>query len=355
MTTELPRVDNLKVKNQKVLLRVDFDVPLAKKDNQLMVADETRLQLALKTIKYLVHHQAKVLIIAHLDRPEGKRVPELSLAPIAEKLAELLKGQAKVSFSPFTLGKKVKDQIRKLLPGEVLVLENLRFHPGEEKNDPQFTADLASFADVYVNEALAVSHRSHASIVGLPKLLPTAFGFNFLREYQVLHQTYLKPHRPVVVVLGGKKKDKILAGQILLGWVDMILVGGELVEYDGISEFAAHKKVRAHLTKKGEDITLHSAQEFANIIKKAGTVIWSGPMGAYENPRYLKGTEIIAKAIVASKAFSVVGGGNTEAALEKLGLVDKIDFVCSGGGAMLEFLAQRGTLPGIEAVRKKFN
>jgi len=271
---------------------------------------------------------------------------------VAKSFSALV-GKNRVSFFPYVLGKRVRRKISSLSPGEMLILENLRYYPGEENNDPLFIKELVSLADLFVNEAFAVSHREHASIVGLPTFLPSAFGFNFVKEVGTLMRVYRHPQRPVVIVLGGQKKSKILSGQILLGWVDSILVGGELVEADGIVEFAGHKKVRADLTKKGEDITLKSAKEFAKIIKKAGTIIWSGPMGAYENSRYLKGTEIVAKAVADSKAFSIVGGGDTEAALTKLGLVEKIDYICSGGGAMLTFLAQRGTLPGIEAVIKK--
>jgi phosphoglycerate kinase len=350
---KLPKVSDLKVANKKVLVRCDFDVPLVTKEKGTIIGDETRLQLCLKTIHSLLEKKARVIIIAHLGRPGGKRIEGLSLKPAAKYFASLLGSRTEVEFFPYVLGKRVKEKVASLNQRQILILENLRFYSEEEKNDPGFSKSLASLADFFVNEAFAVSHREHASIVGLPTFLPSAFGFNFVKEVRTLTRVYRHPQRPVVIVLGGQKKSKILAGQILLGWVDNILVGGELVEADGIVEFAGHKKVRADLTKKGEDITLSSAKEFAKIIKKAGTVIWSGPMGAYESYRYLKGTEIVAKAVADSKAFSIVGGGDTEAALTKLGLVEKIDYICSGGGAMLTFLAQQGTLPGIKAVIRK--
>ncbi|MBN1263676.1 MAG: phosphoglycerate kinase [Candidatus Pacebacteria bacterium] len=352
---ELPSIADLKITDKRVLLRADFDVPLIVKEEQVLVADDTRLRQVLKTVNWLIKKKSKLIIMAHLGRPGGKRVAALSLRPVARAFSKLLPAKIKWSFSPFVLGKKAEKKAAGLKPGEILILENLRFYPEEEKNTRSFAGSLAGLADVFVNEAFAVSHREHSSIVGVPQFLPAALGFNFLKEARILGQTFKNPRRPVVVVLGGRKKSKAVAGQILLGWADAILVGGELVELNGIVELATHHKVKANLTKNGEDITPDSAQEFAQIIKGAGTVIWSGPMGAYETPCYRKGTAVVARAIVDSRAFSIIGGGDTEAALTKLGLVDKVDYVCSGGGAMLDFLAQRGTLPGIEAIRGRKN
>ncbi|HUW22301.1 MAG TPA: phosphoglycerate kinase [Candidatus Bathyarchaeia archaeon] len=346
-------VSKLNVTNKKVMLRCDFDVPLIQKGNRVLVGDDTRLQLSLKTIRYLLRKKAKVVIIAHLGRPEGEKVKNLSMQPVFEVFSRAIGNRAQVDFLPNILGRKVENKVTSLQSGEIIVLENLRFDPGEEENNVGFAKKLALLADVFVNEAFAASHRKHASIVGIPRFLPSAFGFNFIKEVEVLKKVYQHPRRPVVLILGGKKQNKLKSGQALLSWVDTLLVGGELVETNGITELVGHQKVRADLTKKGEDITLGSAREFAMIIKKAGTIVWSGPMGAYEDYRYLKGTEEVAKAIIASKAFSVVGGGDTEAALTKLGLVGKISHICSGGGAMLDFLAQHGTLPGIAAIVKK--
>ena len=332
---------------------MDFDVPLMGQKNRILVEDETRIELALKTIKYLLRQKAKVIIIAHLGRPGGKRIARLSLKPVVRSLRSLLGEETKIDFSPYALGKEVKKKTRLLVSGEILVLENLRFYPEEKKNQRNFARELASLGDFYVNDAFAVSHREHASIVGIPRFLPSALGKNFIEEVKVLTRVYEKPKRPVVLIIGGMKESKLQAGQILLAWVDSLLVGGGLRVVDGIVELVGNKKVMADLTKKGEDITVESAREFARIVKKAGTIIWSGPMGAYENPRFLKGTEIVAKAVVSSKAYSVVGGGDTEAALTKLNMVDKINHICSGGGAMLVFLAQRGTLPAIEVIIRK--
>jgi len=349
---KLPQVSDLKLGNKRVLLRCDFDVPLVKKENEVSVGDDTRLYLALETVRFLLKKAARVIIIAHLGRPGGKKVKGLSLRPVYETFSNLLGDQVKVNFYPEVVEGRVNEVARSLRSGEILILENLRFYPGESKNDHGFAQKLASLADLFINDAFAVSHREHASLVGVPRFLPSAFGLNFLKEVEVLERVYHQPKRPVVVVLGGRKRSKLVAGRTLLDWADTVLVGGELVETDGINKFADNQKVKADLAKRGEDITLKSAKEFARIIRKAGTVIWSGPMGAYESPRYLKGTELIARAVVTSKAFSVVGGGDTEAALTKLDLVDKVDHICSGGGAMLAFLARRGTLPGIEAIIK---
>lgn len=351
MNLELPSVTTADVAGKKVLARCDLDVPLAQGGRQKIVADDTRLRLALKTINYLQNKKAKIIILGHLGRPEGKREESYSLAPVVERLRKLLK--AEIELFPNVLGEKVQSRVEAMKAGEALVLENLRFYPGEEKNEEEFARQVASLGEVYVNDAFAVSHREHASMVGIPRFLPSFFGINFCQETAVLLRVFHESTRPVVIVLGGKKKSKLDAAQLLLGWADRILIGGELVEIDGIGGFAQHKKVLADLTKKGEDITLESAREFGKIVAQAGTVIWSGPLGAYEDARYIKGTRVVAEALVKSKAFAVIGGGDTEAAFTKLGLVRRINFVCSGGGAMLHFFALRGLLPGIRAVIEK--
>lgn len=347
----LPSVTKAPCKGKKVLVRVDFDVPLDKKGK---IADNTRIEFCLPTLRLLLKKEAKIILISHLGRPERKRISNLSLKPIILVLEKLLGPKVRVHFSPYFQGKNCQKAVRYLSAGEVLLLENLRFSPDEEENNPVFAHDLASLADIYINEAFANSHRAHASIIGLPNWLPSYLGLRFAKEFKILSSVYQNSKRPIVLILGGKKESKILSGQILLAWVDTLLVGGQLVEFNSIKEIAGHTKVKADLTKKGEDITSESARQFAQVIKKAGTIIWSGPMGAYENPRYLKGTEIVAKAVVSSEGFSVVGGGDTEAALTQLGLEKKVDFISSGGGAMLDFFAQRGTLPGIEAIKKSW-
>jgi len=219
-----------------------------------------------------------------------------------------------------------------------------------------FARELASLADFYVNEAFACSHREHASVVGVPKFfspLPAggrAFGFDFLKEIEILSKIREKPVRPVVLLLGGVKEDKIDYAKKLAAWADWILVGGKLVEYDGIPQLAKHPKILAHLIKSGQDITMETVKKFKEIVLQGRTIVWAGPMGNFYDKRYERGTKEIAQAVVESGAFSVVGGGDTEVALSRFGLDKKISFISSGGGAMLEFLAE-GTLPGIEAIK----
>lgn len=345
----LPSVKKLKISQKNVLLRTDYDVPLTS-DGQ--VADESRIKDSLSTINYLLARKAAVIIIAHLDRPGGRPVPGLSLNPVVERLQMKLP-KVKIKFTQEISGEKTKRMVANLKAGEVLVLENLRFDPGEIKNDSQFAKTLAGLAEAYVNNAFAASHREHASIAKMPRFLPAGFGLDFLEEVRVLTKVRNKPKHPVVLILGGKKKSKIEIAKAMTNIADFILVGGELVEYEGVSEIVSrHQKIIGSLTKHGEDITPQTAGEFKKIIAQAKTIIWSGPMGVFEEKKFASGTREIALAVAKSRAYSVVGGGETEAALTKFGVVDKIDYISSGGGAMLAFLAA-GTLPGIEAVLKK--
>lgn len=345
----LPSLKDLKFSQKKVLLRTNYDVPLTTGGR---VADETRIEESLPTINFLLEQKAKMIIITHLDRPGGKSVPGLSLKPIVERL-EVMLAEVKVNFSQKILGEEIKGMVARLKAGEILVLENLRFDPGEEANDSIFARELANLADCYLNDAFAVSHRQHASLVTVPRFLPSGFGLDFLQEIKTLSQVREKPQRPVVVLLGGVKKSKIEAAKNLVAWADFILVGGKMIEYDGIPELIDHsKKTLGSLTRKGEDITIETIEKFKKIIAQAGTIIWSGPMGAFEEKDFERGTREIAQAVVKSQAYTVVGGGDTEAALTKFGLTEKIDYISSGGGAMLAFLA-KGTLPAIEAIRRK--
>jgi len=355
---KLPSVKDLCVKGKRVLLRTNYDVPLKKvkskkeKGKSLVVEDETRIEESLATIKWLLENGAKIIIVSHLGRPGGKRVPELSLEPVAKKISNfkfLISNQFQMT--NVKLGKMDGWQLAENL----LLLENLRFHPGEEENNLDFAKELASLADFYVNEAFACSHRKHASIVGVPRFFPPqnrAFGFDFLKEIEVLSKIREKPVRPVVLLLGGTKEDKIDYAKKLVNWADWILVGGKLVEYDGIPQLAKHPKILADLIKSGQDITMETVEKFKEIIFKAKTIVWAGPMGNFYDQKYEAGTKEIARAVVESGAFSVVGGGDTEVALTRFGLDKKISFISSGGGAMLEFLAE-GTLPGIKALISK--
>jgi len=341
---KLPSVKDFKVVNKKVLLRTNYDVPLRSTQGKLFVEDVTRIEESLLTINYLLKQKAKVIIISHLGRPGGKVVSELSLKPVVPVLKRLMglsgevrNGKCEAGFSKW----EITDRLS--------LLENLRFDPREEKNGEEFAQKLASLADFYVNEAFACSHRKHASIVGIPKFLPSAFGFDFLKEVEVLDKIRANPHRPVVIILGGVKRDKIMAIQQLVRWADWVLIGGKLVEYKEALQFLDHHKVMGTLIKEGQDITMETVKEFAKIIVQAKTIVWAGPMGNFYNERYAKGTRLIAEAVVGSGAYTVVGGGDTEAALSRFGLVDKINYISSGGGAMLEFLG-KGTLPGIKAI-----
>lgn len=353
---QLPDLRNFELTGKKVLVRVDFDVPLieqsAERIAQREVGDETRIQNALPTIEYLLSQKSKIVILSHLGRPEGRIVQDLSLEPVVQSLRELLP-QIKIKFLL-----KVPSDPKATTPveeNEIAVLENLRFNPGEEGNDPEFARQLASLGDFYINEAFAVSHREHASIVGLPKLLPHAAGLSLLKEIEVLSSVLEKPKKPVVVILGGAKEDKLEQLPGLLKFADHILIGGKLpllTSSHPVIQSSSHPKIKiASLNEEGKDITLETVEKFSQIIKTAGTVVWSGPMGQYEESNWELGTKELGEAVVNSKAFTVIGGGDTEAALTKFDLVQKINFVSSGGGAMLEFLA-RGDLPGLVALRE---
>ena len=335
----LPSVKDLSVKQKTVLLRTNYDIPL--KDGE--IGDGARIDESLLTINYLLDQQAKIILLSHLGRPEGKINPHLSLRPVAQYLNQLLKKEIPLFLTI--------DGIDKNQP--IVMLENLRFWLGEETNDLNFAKSLANLGDFFVNDAFACSHRKHASIVGVPRFLPAsqrAFGFDFLEEVEILNKIKSNPRRPVTLILGGVKKDKLEVIEKLLNWADTILIGGKLPQLKRQSYPA--KVIMAGLNPDGKDITLESINKFKEIINRAGTIFWAGPMGIFEETGSEEGTKQIAQAILASQAFKVVGGGDTEAALTKFNLVDKIDYLSSGGGAMFEFLAQ-GTLPGIEAIINK--
>jgi len=344
---KLPDLRDFDLTGKKVLLRADLDVPLVRKTEdgrqKTVITDETRIEESVPTINHLLSKKAKVIILAHLGRPEGKVVSELSLEPAARKLQELLP-EVNIKFQG--------DE------GEIILLENLRFDPGEENpstnSGQEFTKKLASLGDFFVNNAFACSHREHASIVGLPGLLPHAAGLDLLEEVGTLSKILENPKRPVVVILGGAKEDKLETIGGLATWADYILVGGKLpVFIQQRTENIQHREkiLIADLGKDGKDITLGTIEKFEEIIKKAGTIVWSGPMGQYEIKEYESGTKMIGEIVSESSGFKVIGGGDTEAALTKFGLIDKMSYISSGGGAMLEFLAN-GDLPGLKALRE---
>jgi len=356
---KLPSVKDLSVANKTVLLRTNYDVPLLRQpadQGKPLIADTSRIDESLPTINYLLEQKAKLIILSHLGRPEGKINQDLSLKPVAQYLSGLLKREI-----PLFLRIEEVDKNQPMM-----MLENLRFWPEEEKNDLSFAKNLANLGDFFVNEAFACSHRQHASIVGLPQFLLSAFGLDFLKEIEVLSEIRENPRRPVTLILGGAKKDKLEIVGKLLNWADNILIGGKLPEL--ITNYQINqlpiknsgKLIIASLKEDGKDITLESINKFKEIIRLSGTILWAGPMGVFEEPGSKEGTRQIAQAVSESQAFKVVGGGDTEAALTKFNLESKINFIVkqqtmfisSGGGAMFEFLA-KGTLSGIEAIEQK--
>jgi len=334
---DLPKLEDFDVNGRKVLVRMDLDVE----------DDYTRLEFAEETLDYLVKKMARLIIIGHKGRPEGEKLPELSL----ESLAEVLGGVVgeKVNFFHDIVGYEVEKRAKTLGEGEILLLENLRFEAGEESNDEAFSKDLASLGEVYVNEAFAVSHREHASIVRLPKYLPHAAGFRFEKEVENLNKILENPKRPVVLVIGGIKEDKVEYIKSFTKIADKILVGGRLPILFGEENPDPEKIILGQLIPDTEDITLHTIEAFKEEIARAGTIVVAGVQGKYEDEGHRQGSLEVFNAVAASSAFKVAGGGDAEAAITEFGLNERFDWISVGGGAMLEFLA-KGTLPGIKAL-----
>lgn len=378
---------------KKVLLRADFNVPL--QDGR--VADDFRIRAALPTIRWLLEQGARVAICSHLGRPKGKVVPELSLAPVARRLGELLAKD--VPLVPDCVGTPVTKAMENLAPGEAVLLENVRFHPEEEANDPQFAQSLAAPFELYVNDAFGAAHRAHASTEGVTRYLPAYAGMLLAKEVEVLCGITEHPRRPYYVLVGGKKaKDKLGVLTDLLPQVDGFLIGGgvaftflaaqgkkvgnsivdrELISVIGelISRAAKEGKeihlpvdvVAAKELGEGVETAIYPADAipdgwmgldigpmtraaFAEVLAGAGTVVWAGPMGAFEYAPFAQGTEAIARALADSGAFTVVGGGETGEAVVKLGLEERFSHLSTGGGATLAFL-RRKPMPALEALR----
>jgi phosphoglycerate kinase len=327
------------IRGQRVIVRCNFDVPIT--DGE--VSDTTRIEDALATITFLLAHSATVTLIAHAGRPDGQYHPEYSLAPVAKSLETLLQP---VNFIPYH--QMFTDQPSDL---EVTLLDNLRFFPGEEAKDPDFAHKLGRYATVYVNESFATSHRDHASITLLPEQMAGYAGIAFDKEVEALNRILKNPRRPLVVVLGGAKletKEPLI--DAFKSHADHILIGGKLaLDLAGRSGLAANVHC-AGLLPSGKDITSKSAESFARYIKTAGTVIWNGTMGVFEEPKHRQGTRIVAEAINQTQAFTLVGGGDTETALTVLDQEANISHISSGGGAMLTFLTTH-TLVGLEALK----
>jgi phosphoglycerate kinase len=378
------------VSGKRVLVRVDFNVPMS--DGK--VGDDMRIRAALPTIADLIARGAAVILVSHLGRPKGKPTPEFSLAPVANHLAGLL-GRP-VVFAQDVAGTGAAAAAAALRPGDVLVLENVRFEPGEEKNDPNLARRLASLADLYVNDAFGAAHRAHASTVGVTSFLPAFAGYLMQQELQALGRLVDRPERPYVAILGGAKvSDKLAVIGNLASHVDAVLVGGgmantfllaqghaigkSLAEPDFVDQAMAILStarerqvdvllptdvvVAGSLDESGStvavgqvsdvvaiyDIGPATARHFAERISEAKTVFWNGPMGVFERPAFAQGTLAVAKAVAGSDAISVVGGGDSVAAVEQAGVADKISHISTGGGASLEFVEGR-TLPGVAAL-----
>ena len=384
-------IRDLDLKDKRVFIRVDFNVPLQKNDRGTMeITSVKRIKASLPTIQYALDHGAGVILASHLGRPKGKPNPEMSLQPVAARLAELLGRPVKMA--PDCIGPEV--EAMKPAPGEVLLLENLRFHPEEEKNDPEFARKLAALCDVYVNDAFGSAHRAHASTEGMVQFVPVAAaGLLMEQELKYLGMAVTNPERPCVAILGGAKvSDKIEVIENLGKVVDKLLIGGamaytflkaeglpvgkSLVEEDKVDlakkllgEFggklmlpvdhivvseiapgATHETVETIPEGKiGVDIGPKTVAQYAEVIAGAKTVIWNGPMGIFEKPPFDQGTVALAKAVAASGATSIVGGGDSEKAIKAAGVTSKITHVSTGGGASLEFLAGI-QLPGVAAL-----
>ncbi|MEX0622130.1 MAG: phosphoglycerate kinase [Candidatus Woykebacteria bacterium] len=325
-------VEEADVSGKRVIVWADLDVPIENGH----VTDDTRLQVATATIKWLKGKRASILLLGHLGRPKGKDL-SLSFKPVTEKLTQLL-------------GSKV-ELLEEIKPPQtdLAVLENIRFWPGEEKKDKNFAKQIAGLAEIYVNDCFATSHHAGATMIYIPSLLPAFAGINLLREVQELGKLFDRPARPLVAIIAGAKLETKLPAIYNLSKVsDTVLVGGKLMlEVD--RRTLPENVVAAYDDLDGKDIGRKSIDLFNDEIKKAKTIVWNGTLGMYEDSKYMNGTAAVASAVADSKAYSIVGGGDTIAALNKIGLLDKIKFVSTGGGAMLEFLAGK-SLPGIEVL-----
>ncbi|PIS12534.1 phosphoglycerate kinase, partial [candidate division WWE3 bacterium CG09_land_8_20_14_0_10_47_33] len=328
-----------KVSGKKVILRADLDLPLRQASSgQVVVSDDTRLRALLPTLKFLLENKAQVLIIGHLGRPKGKKDPKLSLEPVAEKLSELSNSEIKL------IGSLEEAESFK----KVVMLENLRFWPEEEKDDSVFAKKLASFGDLYVNDAFAASHREHASIVEIPKHLPAYAGLRLEEEVKELGSVLVKPERPLIFIIGGAKTEtKKPLVPAFAKIADKVLLGGLLMFSRELERIP--NVVFPIDAKDAYDIGPKSVKFFTGIIKEAKTVVWNGPLGVWEKPRYARGTRMIAEELALLPGKTIAGGGDTIAALNASGLASKISYVSLGGGAMLEFLAGK-KLPGLVAL-----
>ena len=388
-------ISDLDLSGKRVFMRVDFNVPLA--DGR--ITDDTRIQASLPSIRYVIEKGGKLILASHLGRPKGKPEPKYSLRPVAIHLGELLKRPVK--FATDCVGSEVEQMVSKLSSGDVLLLENLRFHAEEEKNDPQFAKQLAALCDVYVNDAFGAAHRAHASTAGIASYVKqAAAGFLMQKEIESLTHVLTNPQKPYVAIVGGAKiSDKIDLIRNFINIANTILIGGamaytffrakgigtgkSLVENDkidlakdllakaeakGVSiELPVDHVIAANLEsttsqvtsinqtpadQMGLDIGPETSRRYSDIISRAKTIVWNGPMGVFENPKFAQGTFAIARAVANSSAFSIVGGGDSAAAVAQSGVESKITHISTGGGASLEFLSGE-KLPGVEVLTNK--
>lgn len=389
-------IRDVELKDKRVLVRVDFNVP---RDKAGKITDDTRIRAALPTIQYLLEHEAKVILTSHLGRPKGEVVEEYRLTQVAQRLSELL-GKIVITTND-TIGSEVKGIVQGLALGDVVLLENVRFNKGETKNDPEFARQLADLADIYVNDAFGAAHRAHASTAGVAEFLPAVAGFLMEKELEALGGALLNPSKPFIAIIGGAKvSDKIGVIENLLHKVDAFIIGGgmantflkaqgynmgkSLVEEDKIDlakDLLAKAKekgikfllpidlvVADSIENPGEiatvniknvpeakmalDIGPDTVALYEEMIKGAQTVVWNGPMGVFEVEAFSAGTTLIAQAVARSQANSIVGGGDSVAALEKAGLSKEITHISTGGGASLEFLEGK-ELPGVAALNDR--
>jgi phosphoglycerate kinase len=395
MPVQLRTVDAARVDGRRVLVRNDFNVPL---DDRGRVTDDLRVRAALPTLRDLIGRDARVICCSHLGRPKGRRDERYSLEPVAGTLSEHL--GMEVAFVDDVAGEEASRAAASLDPGQVLLLQNLRFEPGEEANDPALAERLAALAELYVDDAFGAAHRAHASVVGVAQRLPAYAGYLLAGEVKVLSRLLEGPDSPFVAVLGGSKvSDKLAVLSNLLGRVDSLVIGGgmcftflaarghgagdslfepeqvdavkdllaraeregkrillptDVVVADDFAEDAEHRVVPAGGIEagwRGLDIGPETAGAFSEAVREAGTVFWNGPMGVFEWPAFEAGTRVVAEAVASTKAYTVVGGGDSAAALAKFGLADQVDHLSTGGGASLELLEGK-TLPGVAVLQE---
>lgn len=391
-------IRDIDLKGKRVLIRCDFNVPL---DSNQNITDDTRIRAALPTLEYLVTQGAKVVVMSHLGRPKGKAAAEFSLAPVAVRLAELLGKQVEFADSDVVVDDSVKEKVAALKDGDVLLLQNVRFRKEETDNEPGFAKELASLGDVFVQEAFGTAHRAHASTAGVADYLPCVSGFLIEKEVKFLGSALQNPQRPFVAIMGGAKVgDKIKVIENLLTKVDTLIIGGgmsytfykamgleigtSILDADNIdlakmllekatslnvklllpvdivcadkfsndAKYQTYSRDQIPSDMMGLDIGEETVKLYSEEIAKAKTVVWNGPMGVFEMENFAKGTKAIAEALATSDATTIIGGGDSAAAVEQFGLADKMSHISTGGGASLEFLEGK-ILPGISIIEEK--